>query len=164
MLCKVQFKSLEKFAAKLLMRDFTATKMNGSFHLIAILKYPHRIVLFEQIIMFIRAGAELYLFDCYESLFSLSLFLLLLLLVLPFAEVDYSTNRRLSLRRNFYQIKPLAACEFERLLRRHDSYLSAVFVNNANLAHSNALVYANGWRAISPISKASSSLKATDGL
>src|ERR1044071_3422001 len=125
------------------MRDLAATKTNGSFHLVAILKYPHRVVLLEHIIVFVRARAELYLFDRNESLFSLSLFLFLLLLVLPLAEVYDATDGRLSLRRNLHQIEPLAARDFERLLRRHDSDLSAVFVNNANLAHSNALVYAN---------------------
>jgi hypothetical protein len=164
MLCEVLLKALKQFAAKLFVRYLAPAKMNGPLHLVAFLKYPRRVVLLELVIVLVSAGAELYLLDGDESLFSFGLFLLLLLLVLEFAEVNYATDRRLSLRRNLYEIKSLAARDFERLLGSHNSYLRAVLVNDANFARSYALVYANRRPAISLISEASSSLKATDGL
>src|SRR5215208_1276739 len=99
------------------MRDLAATKMNCRFDLVAVLKNPHSIILLEDVIVIVCAGPELYLFYSDVGLFGLGFLLLLLLLVLPFAEVDNTTNRRLSLRRDFDEIKALAPRELQSLLR-----------------------------------------------
>jgi len=130
--------------------------MNSRLNLVSVVKYPRGIVFLELIIVFVGARAELDLLDGYEGLLVLSLFLLLFLLVLPFAEVDDAANRRLSLWRDFDQVQTLAASDLDRLLRSHYSELRAFVVDDPNFSHSNTLVDADGWTAISPISKASS--------
>src|SRR5262249_6751962 len=132
------------------------------FHLIAVFEHAHGVVLLEGVIVVVSAGAELDLLDGDKGLLSFGLFLLLLLLVLPFAEIDNAANRRFSLRRHFDQIKSLAAGDIERLERRHDAELCAVVVNHANLGHADALVNAPGRAAVAPITKIPSSLKATN--
>src|SRR5215216_5768381 len=161
---KVLLKAGEQLNPEFFVRDLAAAKMNSRFDLVAVLKDPHGIILLEDVIVIVCAGPELYLLDGDIGLLGLGFLLLLLLLVLPFAEVNDAADRRLSLWRNFDEIKALAPREFQSLLRSHNAYLRPVLIYHANLAHANALVDANRRPAVSLISKTSSSLKAADGL
>lgn len=158
---KILLEPLKQHDSEFLMCDLSSSKMNGCLHLVAVMKYPHRVVFLELIIVLVGAWAELNFLDGNKSLLLLRLFLLLFLLILPFAEVDNSANRRLSLRRNLDEIQTLTASNLYRLLRRHYSELRALVVDDANLTHSNTLVHADGRNAISPVPKASS-LKAAN--
>jgi hypothetical protein len=81
--------------------------MNRGLDLVTLVKYSGRMVLLEIVIVLVRARPEFYFLDGDDRLLSLGLLLFLLLLVLPFSEVDDSANRRSRLRRNFDQVQAL---------------------------------------------------------
>src|SRR5262245_49560182 len=116
------------------MGDFAPAEMDGCFDLVAILKNSRRVILLEVVVVLIGAGAELDLLDGDEGLFRLGLLGFLLLLVLPFAEVNDSTDWRRRRRRYFNEVEPFFARDCQGLLRRHYSQLRTVIVDYANLA------------------------------
>src|SRR5947209_20056610 len=65
----------------------------------------------------------------------------LLLLVLPFAEVDDLTDRWLRVRYDLDEIEPALACDLECLAWRHTANLTFV-IDDANLRHADILVHA----------------------
>ena len=152
---EVLLQPLQQRKPQLLVSNLAATEVNGRLHLVAIVKYPNRIVLFEHIIVLIRARPELDLLNRNERLFRFSFFLFFLLLVLVLAEIDNSTNRWLSLWCNFDKIETFAPCDFDCLLGRHNADLSAVFVDDPDLANSYSLIHSNGRDAVPSVSESS---------
>jgi len=152
---EVLFQPLQQRKTQLFVSNLTTTEMNGRLHLVAIVKYANRIVLFEHIVVLIRARPELDLLNGNERLFRFSFFLFLLLLILVFAEINDTANRWLSLWCNFDEIETLAPGDFNCLLGRHDADLSAVFVDDPDLANSYSLIHSNGRNAVPSVSEAS---------
>ena len=152
---EVLFQPLKQRKTQLFVSNLTATEVNGRLHLVAIVKYANRVVLFEHVVVLIRARPELDLLNRNERLLRFSFLLFLLLLVLVFAEINDSANRWLSLRCNFDKIETLAPGDFDCLLGRHDADLSAVFVDNPDLANSYSLIHSNGRDAVPSVSESS---------
>src|SRR5713226_3367437 len=136
--------------------------MNRGFHLVTLVKQPRGIVFLELVVVLVGARPEFYFLDGNESLFSPGLFLLLFLFVLKFTEVNDATNGRLSLRRDFDKVEPLAARDFDRLLRRHDAELVPVVINHADLTNSYPFVHSDRRPAVTPVPESSSRLKAAN--
>src|SRR5205807_6926545 len=97
------------------MSDLTAAKMDSRFHLVALVKQPRGVIFFELVVVFIGAGTKLNFLDRNEGLLRLRFLLFLFLFVLILTEVDDPTNRRLSLRRDFNEVKPAFARDLDRL-------------------------------------------------
>src|ERR1041384_5608867 len=131
--------------------------MHRRFDLVAVFQHARRIVLLEGVIVFVCARAELDFLDGDEGLLGFGLFLLLLLLVLPLAEVDDAANRRLRLWCDLDQIKPFAAGDLQRLSSRHASKSRPVAVKRTNLGPADALIDAHGRDTVAPVTKIPSS-------
>src|SRR5438309_2706419 len=138
--------------------------MNRGLYLVTLVKQPHGVILLELVVVLIGARPKLDFLDGDKGLFCPGFFLLLLLFVLIFTEVNDPTDRRLSLRRNLDKVEPFAARDFDRLLRRHYAELGSVLIDYANLANPYSLVDTNRGPAIASVSESSSRLKAADSV
>jgi hypothetical protein len=140
---KIQLQLLQQRKAQLFVSNLASAKVDSRFYLVPLVKQPGGIVLLKLVIMLVGARPELYFLDGDESLFGLGFLLFFLLFVLVLTEVDYSADRRLSLRRDLDQIQALPARDLDRLLRRHYAELIAVIIDDADFTNSNPLIDAN---------------------
>lgn len=152
---KVRLELLEQGKAEFLMCNLAPAKVDRSFYLVSLMKQPRGVVLLELVIVLVGARPELYFLDGNKSLFGLCFLLFLLLLVLELAEVDYSADRRLSLRGDLDEVQALAARDFDRLLRRHYAELIAVVIDDADFTNADALIDAHRRNAVSSVSESS---------
>src|SRR5207244_680289 len=113
------------------------------FHFVSALQYAHGIIFLELVIVFVRAGAELNLFDCNQCLFFLGVMSFLLLLIDPLPIVHNSADWRCRLRRYLDQIEPASLGHTKGILRGHNTELCSLFIDHAYLRGANSLVNSN---------------------
>jgi hypothetical protein len=111
--------------------------------------------------VFIRRRAKLDFLDFNDDLFFLRFVRFLFLFVQKFAEINDATDGRFGLRRDFDQVVTALTRKIGGLLRRHDANHLSIFVNDANLAATNAFVDPHRWPAL--ISALRSSVSAALG-
>ncbi len=80
-------------------------------------------------------GAQLNLFDRDLDLILFRLALLAPLLVLEFAVIHNTTNRRVGVRRNLYQIQADIVRSILRVPNAHDADVGIGMVNQSDVAH-----------------------------
>ena len=97
-------------------------------------------LLLELVVVLVDLRAKLDLLDLDHLLVLPSGPRALLLLVLIAPEVHDSTDRRIGRGRNLDEVETLLARDRERLRRRHDAELLAVFVDDPDLANPDAFI------------------------
>src|SRR5919109_750567 len=129
-------------AAHLLVRHLAATMKNHGAHLVAITEKTDDLILANLIIVLRGVRPKLDFLQL-RTAAALALFVSLLVqLVLIFPVIGNFTNRRVSGRRNLYQIEPPFPRDLHGLERLHDAELRTLFVNHPDFTRSDALVYA----------------------
>src|SRR5262245_17606687 len=108
----------------------------------------------EIVIVLVGHRPELDLLDLDDDLFLLGLMRSFLLLVKILAEINDTTDRRLSLWRDFDQVVAALARNSDGLLRRQNAELLPFFINDPHFLRANAFVDANaGTSLIAPSSE-----------
>jgi hypothetical protein len=120
-----------------------AAEAEAGLDLVSIDKEANRLILFGLVIMLVDGDRELDLFDDDDFLLLFRSPVALFLLVEVAAVVLYAADRRNRVGRDLYQIEAAFTGNFERLKRRQDAKLFAVFVDDANLARTNFFVDAD---------------------
>ena len=120
--------------------DLATSEHHDDLYFVSFFKETKDVLQFEFKIMVIRAWAEFHflqhdiLLFCAGGMFPLSFHELVL------AIVHDSANRRVRGGGNLHQIKPFVFGDPDRSRRGHDAKLCSIFVNDANLSGSNAIV------------------------
>ncbi len=131
---------IQKRAADALVDDLASSEKNGGFNLVALFQKPDDVIFFELVIVLIRIGSKLHFLDGYVFLMLLRFVKFLVQLVKVFAIIHDSANRRSCSRRYLYQIQAPLFGDLQRLLRRHDSELLVLVIDDAYLSSPDSLV------------------------
>src|SRR6478752_641655 len=83
---------------------------------------------------------KLNFFDLDHRLLLFSKLFLFLFLILELAIINDLADGRLRIRRNLHEIQALFFSHLQSFIGRHNSYLIAFFINQADLRHSNSLI------------------------
>src|SRR6185369_4906103 len=134
---------LELHLRALRMHDFAATEAAGDLHLVAGLDEAADRSDFDLDVVIVRLGADLDLFDLDDGLLALGFALLLLLLVLVFAEVEDLAHGRIALGIDLHEVEAHFAGAAQRLVSRQDSQIRAVLRHDAHLGYANPVVDSN---------------------
>ena len=129
--------------AQLAMGHLPATKAQAGLDLVAIHKEAHRLILLCLVIVLVHGDGEFDLFDDDHLLFFLGGAFALFFFVEEAAVILDAADWGNCVGRHLDQIKTPFAGDFERLKRRQNAELFAVFVDDANLARANPVVDAD---------------------
>jgi hypothetical protein len=128
--------TVQQIASNLRVRDFASSEADPHPHLHPILKPLARIAHLERAVMTGGFGSQPDFLDL-DLLLLLSRFPFALgLFVLELAKVHDPANGRLSIRRNLDQIQSSVIRKPKRLSGRHNAFVVAFVVDQANLARS----------------------------
>jgi len=119
--------------------DLTAPEVHHDLGLVALFNEAVDIPDLELKIMFTDLGSDLHLFD----IDGLPLCVLLMELILIFAEIKDLANRRDCRGRYFYKVKIPLFSNVQGVANGHDAKLAAVAVNDPDLLRSDLLVYSD---------------------
>ena len=97
----------------------------------------------EVVIVIVSAWTELDLFYFNYNLLLFRLMRSFLLFVKKLSKINNLANRRDCLRRHFNQIQVPLSCQIKRLLRRHQSQVVVLIVNDPDLFCANTVVYSD---------------------
>jgi len=142
----------QQFAAQINMRHFAAPKPQADFHLVAIGQKLEHIAHFHIIIMGVRIGAELDLFDFDDLLLLAGFGFALLLLVFELAKIHDLAHGRIGVGRDFDQIQTGIISHVHGARRGDNPYVFAVGSDQPDFIGSDAFIYARAsvalWRGI----------------
>jgi len=125
------------------MDNFAAPKKHGRFDFIALFQKADDVIFLEFIIVLIRIGSKLHFLNRNIFLVFLRLMKLLVHLVEVLSVIHDSANGRRRRRRYLYQVQAPFFSDFKRRLRRHNSELLVLVVNDAHFASPDSLVDPN---------------------
>lgn len=131
---------LEHRAARFWMDDFTATKGNDEPNLISFFKKSANVPDLEVVVVIIRLGTELDLFDLDDGRALLRVIRLFRLLILKLAVVHNTTDRGHGLRRDLDEIESLFFRQTQRFVGRHDAELAAIVADHAHFRYADTTV------------------------
>lgn len=97
-------KVYEQLFPLLCIEHITATELYGSFYLVSVREKASCVTGFELQVMIIRVGPKPEFFHLHGMLLLLGFFLLFLLFIHEFTEIDHLADRWISIRRNFNQV------------------------------------------------------------
>ncbi len=132
------------------MRYLSGTELTGDLHLVAVLNEADRLFECRENVVLRNPRTDLY--TLYVLGFALVLLGLLACLVLVFAVINDSANRRLSGWSNHDQVEAMFTGNGECLTTAHDAKLFAVGADDANIAKSQNTIIDRGARIRSCIS------------
>jgi len=101
---EVSCDALEELETEVSMRVLTSTEEEAAFDAVPLFQESTATIQLGFVIVCVGVGAEFQLFHFHNGLLLLGLFLLFVLLVLIFSEVEDFADGRFSIRRNFNQI------------------------------------------------------------
>ena len=130
----------QKLTPKVLVRHFTSAKPQRYLDLVPGFEEPHHIAHLHIIVVGIRVGTELDLFDFDDLLLLPGLALALLLLIFELSEVHDFANGRGGVRRDFYQIQPGINRHFNGTFWRDDADVFSFSADEANFWRSDVFV------------------------
>src|SRR5579872_703475 len=130
----------EQLHSDLFVGDLASAELHDGLDFVAIAQEPQHIVLLELVIVLVGVGPKFHFFDDDVLLVLARLPGLLLHLILVFAEVHDSANRRLRSGGNLDEIEAFLTGDRQGFLRGQDAQLLAVFVDHANFTGADALV------------------------
>ena len=127
-------------AADFLVRHFAAAMKNHRANFVAFAEEADDLVLANLIIVLGGSGTKLYFLEL-RTTAALALFVRFFVgLVEIFAVVGDLANWRIRRGRNFHQIKPALARQFQRFERLHDAKLAAIFINHSDFPSADPFV------------------------
>ena len=137
---KIAADTFELPHAEFLVSHFPTAKPQCYFYLVTIFDEAAKITHFDLVIIFVSSRPKFHFLDLDLLLLLLGLMRLFRCLVLEFADIHDSANRRLGQRRNFYQIQPDIFRHHERVANRDDSSLLPFTVNQAHFRRIDFLI------------------------
>ena len=131
---------LGKLTTKVLVRHLTATEPQSDLHLVATFEKLEDIAHLHIVVVRIRIGTELDLFDLDDLLFLAGFALALLLFIFELAEIHDLAHGRLGIGRNFDKVEPSFFGHFHGTLRRHNADVFAVRPDQADFIGADLVV------------------------
>ena len=129
--------------AQIAVSHLTAAEAQAGLHLVAASQKLHRLILLGLVIVLVHGHGELDLLDHDHLLLFLGGALALFLLVEEAAVVLDAADRGNRVGRNLHQVQAALAGNLQRLKRRQNAQLFAVFVDDADFARANPVVDAD---------------------
>src|SRR5215472_12752977 len=138
--------SIEKSSSVLLVGDLATAEHDGHFHLVTALQQPLGGAELHLVVVLLDLRAEFDFLEFHMVRFLARFFVAFALFVLEFAEVGETADGRDRVRRDLDEVDAALAREREGLEGRHDSQLSAVVRDDADLWCTDLLIDAQ-WLA-----------------
>jgi hypothetical protein len=142
-LADVGDEAVDDLVAKVAVRHLAAFEAEAGLHLIAVGEKADGLVLLGLVVVLVDGDRELDFLDGDDLLLLAGGAFALVLLVEELSVVLNLADGRIRIGRDLDEVKRTLTSNFERVERRHDTELFAVFVNDANLASTDAVVGAD---------------------
>ena len=132
--------TFQQFTTKVLVGHLATAETQRDFDLVAVLQKLEDIAHFHIVVIGIRIGSELDLFDLDDLLLFARFGFPLLLFVFELAKIHDLADRRIGIRGDFHQIQSGIFCHFHGAGRGNDSCVLSVGTDQANFVRSDFVV------------------------